>query len=105
MTISVLPSKSMYFTHRTTGTYWRIRRSSLCELGLPVVGCQGREKTYFSFNVIFFIPENGILNSVEVFLGYVLFHYNFFPKINDSAGSGGSEGSTGSTGSGGSTVY
>ena len=70
-----------------------------------MVGCQGREKTYFSFKVIFFIPENEISNSVKVFLGYILFHYNFFPKINGSAGSGGSGGSTGSTGSGGSAVY
>ena len=96
----------MYFTHRTKRTYWRIRKSSLCELGLPVVGCQGREKTYFSFKVIFFIPENEISNSVKVFLGYILIHYNFFfPKINGSAGSGGSGGSTGSTGSRGSSVY
>ena len=69
-----------------------------------MVGCQGREKTYFSFKVIFFIPENEISNSITVFLGYILFHYNFFSKINDSAGSGGSEGSTGSTGSGVSAV-
>ena len=84
---------------------WRIRKSSLCELGRPVVGCQGREKKYFSFKVICFIPENEISNSVKVFLGYILFHYSFFfPKINGSAGSGGSGGSTGSTGSGGSAV-
>ena len=43
-----------------------------------MVECQGREKTYFSFNVIFFIPENKISNSVKVFLGYILIHYNFF---------------------------
>ena len=43
-----------------------------------MVGCQGREKTYFSFKVIFFIPENEISNSVKVFLGYILIHYNFF---------------------------
>ena len=94
----------MYFTHRTKRTYWRIRRCSLCELGLPVVGRQDREKTYFSFNVISFITENEISNSIKVFLGYILFQYNFFPKINDSAGSGGSEGSTGSTGFEGSVV-
>ena len=43
-----------------------------------MVGCQGREKTYFSFKVIFFIPENEISNSVKVILGYILIHYNFF---------------------------
>ena len=89
----------MYFTHRTTWIYWRIRGCSLGEVGLPEVGRQGREKTYFSFNVISFITENEISNSIKVFLGYILFN---FPKINDSAGSGGSEGSTGSTGSEGS---
>ena len=39
------------------------------ELGLPEVGRQGREKTYFSFNVISFITENEISNSITVFLG------------------------------------
>ena len=68
----------MYFTNRTTRIYWRIRGCSLGELGLPEVGRQGREKTYFSFKVISFITENEILNSITVFLGYILFHYNFF---------------------------
>ena len=37
-----------------------------------------KKKTYFSFNVMFFIPENKISNSVEVLLVLNLFHYLFF---------------------------
>ena len=44
------------------------------------------KKTHFSFNVIFFMPENEILNSVKVFLAF-----------NGSAGSAGFAGSGGST--------
>ena len=42
---------------------------ALCELGGTVVGRQGRSRKYiyFSVNVIFFVPENEISNSVEVF--------------------------------------
>ena len=36
-------------------------------------------KTYFSFNVIFFISKNEISNNVEVFL--FLFCYLFYKKI------------------------
>ena len=36
-------------------------------------------KTYFSFNVIFFIPKNEISNNVKVFL--FLFYYFFYKKI------------------------
>ena len=39
------------------------------------------KKTYFSFNIIFFINENEISNSVEVFSASILFpyyHYFFF---------------------------
>ena len=36
-------------------------------------------KTYFSFNVIFFIPKDEISNNVKVFL--FLFYYFFYKKI------------------------
>ena len=48
------------------------------------------KKIYFSSDIIFFIPEKEISNSVEVFLVLILLHYfNFFfcyKKINSSAG-------------------
>ena len=37
------------------------------------------KKTYFSSDIIFFIPEKEISNSAEVFLVLILLHYfNFF---------------------------
>ena len=39
-----------------------------------------KEKTHFSFNIIFFIPKNEILNSAKVFLALILFYYYFFNK-------------------------
>ena len=36
------------------------------------------KKTYFSFNVIFFINENEISNSVEVFSASILFPYYYY---------------------------
>ena len=50
---------------------------ALCELGRTVVERQDRLRKYiyFSLNVIFFMPENEISNSVEVFLVFMLFHY------------------------------
>ena len=42
-----------------------------------MVGRQGRlrKHIYFSVNVIFFVPENEISNSVELFLVFMLFLY------------------------------
>ena len=50
---------------------------ALCELGRTVVGRQDRLRKYiyFSLNVIFFMPENKISNSVKVLLVVMLFHY------------------------------
>ena len=53
------------------------------------------KKPHFSFNVIYFIPENEISNSAKVFLAFILFHYYLFlQKTNGSADSGGPGGST-----------
>ena len=56
------------------------------------VGRQGRKKkSYFSFNVTFFIPEIEISNSVQVFLVLISFPYYFYvQKSNGSIGSVGS---------------
>ena len=47
-----------------------------------MAGQQGRQrkKTHFSFNIIFFIPKNEILNNAKVFLALILFYYYFFNK-------------------------
>ena len=37
-----------------------------------------KKNIFFSFNVVFFIPENKISNSVEVLLVLNLFHHLFF---------------------------
>ena len=64
-----------------------------------------KKKSYFSFNVTFFIPEIEISNSVQVFLVLISFHYYFYvQKSNGSIGSVGSAGSKGSTSSTGSEV-
>ena len=88
---------------------FHIHRGSLCELGFLVVGRQRlkvTKKPHFPFNVIFFLPENEIWNSVKVFLAFILSYYYFFltKKSNGSDGSAGSAGSAGFAGSGGSTV-
>ena len=75
------PCKSLYFTHCATWTCLHIHRGSLCELGYPVIGRQGlkvTKKSHFPFNVIFFLPENDISNSVKVFLAFILLYYYFF---------------------------
>ena len=36
------------------------------------------KKTYFSFNIIFFINKNEISNSVEVFSASILFPYYYY---------------------------
>ena len=44
-----------------------------------MVGRQGLKVTKkFPFNVIFFLPENEISNSVKVFLAFILLYYYFF---------------------------
>ena len=64
-----------------------------------------KKKSYFSFNVTFFIPEIEISNSVQVFLVLISFPYYFYvQKSNGSIGSVGSAGSKGSTSSTGSEV-
>ena len=57
---------------------------ALCELGGTVVGRQGRLRKYiyFSVNNIFFVPENEISNSVEVFFSfYVISLYKSLFRI------------------------
>ena len=49
------------------------------------------KQTYFSYNVIIFIPENKISNSVQVFLVFIIIIIFFFHQ-NGSAGSAGSRG-------------
>ena len=64
-----------------------------------------KKKSYFSFNVTFFIPEIEISNSVQVFLVLISFPYYFYvQKSNGSIGSVGSAGSKGFTSSTGSGV-
>ena len=54
-----------------------------------------KKKLIYHVKVIFFRPENKILNSAKVFLVSFLFHYNFlYKKINVTTGSRGSGGST-----------
>ena len=75
------PCKSLYFTHCATWTCLHIHRGSLCELGFPVVGRKGlkvTKKSHFPFNVIFFLSENEISNSVKVFWAFILLYYYFF---------------------------
>ena len=64
-----------------------------------------KKKSYFSFNVTFFIPEIEISNSVQVFLVLISFPYYFYvQKSNGSIGSVGSASSKGFTSSTGSGV-
>ena len=41
-------------------------------------GLKVTKKPHFPFNIIFFLPENEISNSVKVFLAFILLYYYFF---------------------------
>ena len=53
-------------------------RASLSVLWLDVK--VNKNKQHFSFNVIYFLPDKEISNSVKVFFAFSLFHYHFCYK-------------------------
>ena len=53
-------------------------RASLSVLWLDVK--VDKNKQHFSFNVIYFLPDKEISNSVKVFFAFSLFHYHFCYK-------------------------
>ena len=76
----------------TAWTYLFYSEWSLCELGTLWLDVKEiKKKLIYHVKVIFFRPENKILNSAKVFLVSFLFHYNLlYKKINGTRGSGGS---------------
>ena len=80
----------------TAWTYLFYSEWSLCELGTLWLDVKEiKKKLIYHVKVIFFRPENKILNSAKAFLVSFLFHYNLlYKKINGTTGSRGSGGST-----------